>query len=254
MLTKGNNNTGAGFFLSIKHGGICKESKVPLEGYEEIEVVIPSTGEKVIKYVNIFNSLKGKIIGAEFYKKEIPNTSKKVTGLYLYIYDDEVKEKYVLNLPYPSKPLTSFLKMAESIDYNLPIEVISWRGKDGSTAFTIKQGDEIIRQKYTRDNLGDCPPAEYNPIIEKYDFSKQITWLINNFNEKVLPLIEEAVANSGIRNSAKFEVEEEYEEEAVSSNKAEEVEDEFIKIVTGEEVKPEIRRPKAKSAKTKSNS
>lgn len=174
-----------GIFLQIKHGCICQESKTPREGFVPIEVPNVRTGEKVTKYIKRYKGVEALVRKIDWYSREYDNT--KFMGWKLLL--DANGTACTLDFPFESRVGDRFMKVAENLDFTLPIEFSAWKGPDDKTALVIKQNNESVPQKYTRENPGDCPVPEKG-FNGKWNFDKQKEFLHKRMIEFVIPKVQ----------------------------------------------------------------
>lgn len=181
----------SGNFLSVKRGAICLESKEPKEGYELEEGEV--NGRPYSKYVKKFGGVKGLIVGIEWYSRD--NGGENYRGLHIKIKDGG--ERYILDLPFEKRPYDYFTKIAENIDYSKEVVFEAWPDMKNAkpnqqipTAFVCKQDDQYVQWKYTRDNMGDCPPA-IQRASGKWNFDDQRDWLLERITKYVIPHVAE---------------------------------------------------------------
>lgn len=178
-----------GLFLSVKHGALCLESKEPKEGYELIEGEV--NGDPYSKYIKKFAGLDGHITKIEWYERSGDYGT--FRGLKLTIKDKG--EHYLLDLPFEKRPYDYFTKVAENIDYSKPVEFNAWPDRKGAnngkvpTAFAIKQDGKFVQWKYTREDMGECPPAK-QLRTGKWSFDDQREWLLERILTVVVPHVE----------------------------------------------------------------
>lgn len=194
----GLNNDGAGNgekIVVVKHGGLCLESKTEREGYDMIMVPNPSKdGEKQPKWIKKFTNLDGMITDLEWFDTEDKYEARFI-GLKVHMQDGD--ETFALDLPYDKRAFDTFTKIVENIDFSKPVTFTAWQEKDtGRMAFGAKQGGEYIRHRYTKDNLGDCPPAKYHKHSKKWDFSEQRDWLLAHLLDEVIPGLQDQLAKN----------------------------------------------------------
>jgi len=182
--------------LEVKHGGICIESKEPLEGLTEIDVTNPSTGEVVKRYIKVFGAVSGYVTDLKWYSRS-DNNGRQYLGFTLKL-EDEAGDVFELNLPHGKQPFQKFLSFAENINYALPVKFSSWK-KEKDVAFYASQYGENIKFKYTRDNPGDCPPAVLRKRLgkEEWDFADREEWLVDRLKTVVVPQIHELAKERG---------------------------------------------------------
>lgn len=178
------NNTA---YLLVKHHSLVLESKEPREGYEPIEVTNPKTNEQIIKYIKRYAAVDGMIKKIEWYDTK-DSYSTRFMGIKIHITDNG--EYFQLDLPFNSRPYDSFTKMAENIDYTKPVEFSVWHDrKQDSTAFAVKQDSVPVRWKYTKDNMGDCPPPVQD-TFGKWSFADQRAFLHDRLMNVVIPQVD----------------------------------------------------------------
>lgn len=191
-LNKQTAGSGGGNILHVKRGAICLESSVELEGYQYTSGEVDGTPYE--KWILKNGSVDGMVTGVFWYdtaEEGDGSEKQRFQGLKVEIVDGD--ETYLLDLPYGKGPYDNFTKFAENIDFSKPVEFIAYPDKERptSTVLNAKQDGQIIRQKYTKDNLGDCPPAVQNKLTKKWNFDDQREWLLNNLLENVVPKIKQ---------------------------------------------------------------
>lgn len=183
MLHEQRNNDG--LFLSVKRGALCLESSEEREGYELVEGEVD--GRPYAKYIKKFAGLDGLITKVEWYERSGDHGT--FRGLKLHIKDKG--EHYFLDLPFEKRPYDYFTKVAENIDYSKPVEIIAWQDRKDPrvTAFAIKQEGKFIQWKYTKDDMGECPPAK-QLRTGKWSFDDQREWLLDRIINTVIPHVD----------------------------------------------------------------
>lgn len=174
-----------GIFLQVKHGCICQESRTPREGFVPIEVTNVRTGDKVTKYIKRYKGVEALVRRIEWYDREHDGT--RFMGWKLVL--DANGTACTLDLPFESRVGSRFMKLAENIDFTQPIEFSAWKGPDDKTAFSVKQNNENVPQKYTRDEPGDCP-APVQGFNKKWNFDKQKEFLHARMVHVVIPRVQ----------------------------------------------------------------
>jgi len=174
-----------GIFLQIKHGCICQESRTPREGFVPIEVQNVRSGEKVTKYVKRYKGVEALIKKIDWYARDHDGT--KFMGWKLLL--DANGTACTLDFPFESRIGDRFMKTAENIDFSQPVEFSAWKGPDDKTALAIKQNNENVPQKYTRDNPGECP-APVQGFNGKWNFDRQKEFLHKRMIEVVIPRVQ----------------------------------------------------------------
>lgn len=191
MGLKENSNNGGGNILVVQRGALCLKSDTPIDGYEKVEGET-SDGNPYVKYVKKFGALDGMVTGINWYDTE-DQYDTRFQGIKITIEDDT--EHFLLDLPYASKAYDAFTRFADNIDFTKTVEFVAYpdRERKDSTVFNAKQDGQIIRQKYTKSNLGDCPPAVENKRTGKWNFDAQREWLLDNLLENIVPKIQGSV-------------------------------------------------------------
>jgi hypothetical protein len=185
--------TDDGIFLVVKHGGIVQESKNAREGFSPIEVLNVRSGDKVVKYIKRYKKVIALIKKIEWYDREYEDT--RFMGWKLLL-DDQDGTVCTLDLPFESRVGTRFMKLAENIDYSQPVEFSAWRGPDDSIAFSVKQNDQNVPQRYTREDPGDCPPPVQG-FNKKWNFDAQKEFLHERMMHVVIPKVQALNAMNG---------------------------------------------------------
>jgi hypothetical protein len=175
-------------FLNVKHHSICTESKTEKPGYKLIEVENPRTKQKITKFIKQFKSVEALICKIEWYEREHEGTTYRGWKLSL----DANGVPAALDLPFNSRAGNRFMKLAENLDFTQPVEFSAWYDAKGdATAFNVKQNGESVRQLYTRDNPGECPPPTQNKL-GKWNFDAQEEFLLDRMETVVIPRVEAA--------------------------------------------------------------
>lgn len=178
-------------FLTVKHGSLVRESKGPRVGFEEIEVVNPRSGEKIKKYVERYSAVEGMVTKIEWYDTE-QKYENRYQGWKIHI--EAANDSVILDLPFSSIPASRFMKLAENIDWNKPVEFRAWKDvKRDATAFWVGQNNESVPQKYTAAHPGDCPAPVQN-ARGKWNYDGQMDFLQKQMNEVVIPAVQKANA------------------------------------------------------------
>ena len=192
MLKEKSEHNGS-VFLVVKHHTICQESKEPREGWREISVYNPSTGQNQPKWIYPYDGVSGHIDKLEWYDRTDEQSGQRFLGYKLHMSDNG--ESVVLDLPFRSMGYRVFMKIAENIDYGKPVEFAAWHDrKDDRTAFLARQDGVSIKHRYTVANPGDCPPPVKNDLTGKWDFSAQEVWLKQQIDAEVVPVVEQWAA------------------------------------------------------------
>lgn len=189
-----------GIFLVIKHGGIVQESKYPREGFGPIEVVNARSGESTTKYIKRYKGVEALVKKIEWYDREFEDT--RFMGWKLLL--DADGTPCTLDLPFESRVGSRFMKLAENIDFAQPVEFSAWRGPDDKIAFSVKQNEMNVPQKYTRDDPGDCPPPVQG-FNKKWNFDAQKEFLHERMVSLVIPRVQAVHASNGYHETVQEE-------------------------------------------------
>lgn len=199
-----------GKFFVVKHYSICEESAKERNGFEPIEVTNPQTKETTIKFIKRYETLEAMVT-----KIEWRDTEEKYEQRYMdwKVFLNANGETGVLTIPFSSRVGSRFMKLAENIDFNKPVEFRAWKdskpGKPDATAFLVAQGGESIPQRYTRLDPGDCP----EPVQKfggKWNFDDQMEYLHAQMMNVVIPKVEAAQAAIGGQSGGQSEPEMEH--------------------------------------------
>jgi hypothetical protein len=174
--------TNDGIFLHIKHGTICEESKTPKEKFVPVEVTNPRSGQVSTKYIKPYKLVEAMIKRIEWYEREYDGTP--FMGWKLVLDADGVI--CTLDLPLQSQTATRFMKLAENLDFSVPVEFSAWKTADDKTALSVKQNGVQVPQKYTKDNPGDCPPPVQG-FGKKWNYDAQTQFLHERMTHVVIP-------------------------------------------------------------------
>lgn len=183
---------GNGIFLAIKHHDIVQESKRERDGFEPINITLRS-GEVITKYIKRYSGVEAMITKIEWYDREYGGRHYKGWKIYL----DADGTPCVLDLDFNSRHATRFMKLAENLDFSKPVQFSAWHDtKDDVTAFNVKQDGASVRQKYTMDNPGACPPPKER-MGGKLDFGDQEDFLFNQMMRVVIPQLNALTGSNG---------------------------------------------------------
>lgn len=176
-------------FLVVKHHSICQESKEERAGFMPKEVKHPRTGEVITKYIKPYNGVEALVCKMEWYDRT--HGDDRYIGWKLHLNANGFP--CILDLPFESRACNRFMKTAENIDFSRPVEFRAWFDKKSeATAFYIGQEGESVRQAYTKEEPGECPPPVQNPVTKKWNFDAQKEYLHRRMVDVVIPMIEEA--------------------------------------------------------------
>lgn len=191
---------GTGIFLKVYDRSIAEVFAEPQEGTKPLEVMNPETKEKVIKHVRKYGGVSGYINHVEFYNRVW--NGKRFMGYKILLSDGEFE--CWLDLKYKSGPWRSFCKVAPNIDFSKPVYISAWAGKkqDGNTqtAFCIRQPDptgDVVKQRYTKENPGDCPQWEKNKLGE-WNSDKESEWLVDMIETDIIAKVMTAARDRGV--------------------------------------------------------
>lgn len=181
----------AGKYLVIKHHSICEESKKPKDGFMQIEVANPRTGDVTIKYIKKYRMIEGYIDEVKWYDTG-DKYDQQYTGFKLKIVADQV---YFLDLPFESRACTRFMQLAEHIDFTDFVTFYAWKTTNKNTgneetAIAFKQNDQNIPQVYSKDKPGECPIPTKTTVAgkTKWNFDATNAFLFERMQEIVAPL------------------------------------------------------------------
>lgn len=188
MAIRGDSGGGQFTYLVVKHNSICEESKVPKDGFEEVEVFNPKTKETLTKYIDKWGSITGHVNKLEQYDSGDAYETR-FQSLKINI-DDEV----ILDLPLKTAAYDTFCKTAENIDFSKEVTFSAYHNKKKDrTAFSVKQDGEGIEWRYTLDSPGDCPQWEKDEDGE-WDSRKQRAFLKQLITDTIIPAVDKAAA------------------------------------------------------------
>lgn len=174
-----------GIFLHVKHGTVCQESKAPREGFVPIEVTNPRSGDKSIKYIKKYKAVEAMVKRIEWYEREHDGIP--FMGWKLVL--DADGTVCTLDIPLQSPIAGRFMKLAENLDFTLPVEFSAWKSPDDKTAFAVRQNGVIVPQKYTREEPGDCPPP-IQGFGKKWNYDAQTQFLHERMSQVVIPKLQ----------------------------------------------------------------
>lgn len=186
----------AALYFSVKHHGIVEESKREREGFTPIEVTVQRTGETVTKFIKRYKAIEGFVRKIEYRDSEFDGL--KFQSWKIHLVDDEGKLG-ILDLLLNSNPGSRFMKLAENLDFTKPVEFSAWHDtKDDKTAFIVRQDEQSVPQKYTRENPGDCPEPTQRGRQGKWDYTEQEDFLYDRMINVVIPAVDAAEATRSI--------------------------------------------------------
>ncbi len=195
-------------YLSVKHHGIVEESKREREGFQPVNIFVQRTGETITKFIKRYKSIEGFITKIEYRESEFEGV--KFNSWKIHVVDDE-GTLGILDLLLNSNPGTRFMKLAENLDFKKTVEFRAWHDqKDDKTAFVVCQNGQSIKQKYTAENPGECPPPEQRGRQGKWDFTAQEDFLYERMVNVVVPAVDAAEAARGMTPTAQPETSDEW--------------------------------------------
>lgn len=179
-------------WLAVKHHSIVEESKREREGFAPVNVTNPRTGDVTTKFIKRYKAIEGFVRKIEYRENEFDSV--KYQSWKIHIVNDEGKLG-ILDLSLNSNPGSRFMKLAENIDFTKPVEFSAWHDtKDDKTAFIVRQNEQSIPQKYTRENPGDCPEPTQRGRQGKWDYTEQEDFLYERMVNVVIPAVDAAEA------------------------------------------------------------
>lgn len=175
-------------FLSVKHGAICLDSKEEREGYERVEGEV--NGRPYVKWIKKFAAVDGRITKIEWYDREDGGT--RYRGIKIHLKDGG--QYFQIDLPVKSRQYDYFTKIMDNIDFDKEVQFNAWldvkaKTVNKPTAFVARQDGNIVQWAYTRDNMGECPPAVQDARGD-WDFRDQQIWLYNRLINVIIPKVD----------------------------------------------------------------
>lgn len=196
-------------YLAIKYQHLIQPLKEWQEGCAIKEVVNPTTNKPVTKYFIPYTGLTGaKVHSLKWYERTVESKILQGYQLGLKISDPTSATGNtiaIIDFPLGSSSYNTLTKVIENIDPDKPLDVQVWTNKDDKTVISFKQDGQTIKYKYTKDNMGDCPPAVKK--LTGWDWSDQMEWLKNRIDTVVVPRFSQQTNDSSV------ETEEEYPDE-----------------------------------------
>lgn len=173
MLQKGGNVAK----LKIAGGFVTVPAEEGAEGAEPRKITAGKRqGETVWEYR--YKSVEGQIVGGKIHKHDEFGWIMDVT----LANRDNLKEQYTLGVMFGKKVSTAFCKSIPNIDGTQPVTICAgWdKEKEGNFLY-VQQGGRTVKQSFTRENPGTCPPAKkvvgMDDSDTKYDFTEQNKFL-----------------------------------------------------------------------------
>lgn len=186
LVEKRTNDT---VYLVVKHGSICQENKKPREGFEAIQVPIPNSADTMTKYVKRFDRVEAVV--NKIALRDWTYDGKKFRDWNLEL--DAAGVPCVLQFPFSSPISRRFMKLAENVNFDQPIEFSAWLDAKDRLAFNVKQGGQKINQLYSAENPGECPQA-VERASGKWSHDDEEDFLYERMMDVVIPRVETAAA------------------------------------------------------------
>jgi hypothetical protein len=187
-------------FLKIKHGCLCEESKKPRDGYKKVEGTLQD-GTAYEKWIRPYKAVSGYVTKIEWYDREY--NGRKFRGWNIHI--DADGQPVVLDIAFDSRVNSRWMKVAENIDFRKTVRFSAWHDrKTDSTAFNVQQDGVSVPQRYTRENMGDCPEPVQR-TSGKWDYGAQEDFLAQRMLDTVIPTVEAAAALRPLRTAQPVE-------------------------------------------------
>lgn len=153
-------------YLKIADFSICEKYSSEQDGWEILKTK-DNEGKEYTSWIKRYKMVEGLITKIEFTKRTLPGKNIKVSSWDIHLYDVDLNEKYILQIPSTSPAASRFIKLAENIDPDLPVQISAWKDTSeakAKQAFMIKQVGNNVPQKYT---IKDGKLADYaNPNWE----------------------------------------------------------------------------------------
>lgn len=183
-------------YLEVVDSSICRKFKQEQtgDGWEVFTTTNPSTGQTVNNWIYRYDGVEGIIEDIQFASNPIKGTTKKIESWRIFM--DAEGQKIVLTLPKNSPSADRFVKLAENINFELPVLIKTWKDTSdparSKTAFMVSQNGVNVPQKYKVDNL---PPAEeWDDGTRTY--KNRESFLYKNMLNVVIPAVKAAHSGS----------------------------------------------------------
>ena len=186
-------------YLEIKHYRIWQQLEREVAGCDMVEATNPKTKQTVQKYGWGFAELTARATKLVKYDTE-GKYATRYYGYKLHLVDDTDGSQFTLDMPYHSGVLRKFLRIAPSIDWDLPFTIQVWKGKTkegqgaAETAILFRQSGDTVKWFFTREHSNGMPEATQDPDTKEWDFRAQHRWLIEDLKARTIPAIEKAAA------------------------------------------------------------
>ena len=216
-----------GIFFHIFDNNICQKSKVELDGWEgPIKTQHPKTKADVLTWVIRYDSLAAYVVDCNRFKKEFSQEQGggRTSGLTLTLAVG--KQRGILQLKWgakgPDPVLKRWLKVAPSVNFDMPLLISVWKNNDGKQAVSFRQGADPDPQKWTKVEeywKRDIDPAtgetvrggtakgadgtilpepEHDEFDDSWDYTAQNKFLMKHFMENTEPKIKAIAEKHGI--------------------------------------------------------
>lgn len=191
-----------GINFVVKYFTICEQRKSPAPGFDQVETFNPTTKEQIIRYIKPYSEIEAFVQKMSYRDTEDKFDVRYVSWQLELI--DEHGEPATLNIDLNSSVASRFMMTAEQIDWSKMVIFRAWEDKQkeqSKTAFLIAQGRHgdgkpiTVLQKYTKEHMGDCPPAK--KTVRGWSFDDQEEFLINQMLTVVVPAVDAAAAARG---------------------------------------------------------
>jgi hypothetical protein len=192
-------------YLQIADYSICEKYAKEQNGDDwEVLHTKDREGNDYTSWIRRYKNVDGLITNIEFITKTLPGKNIPVSSWKISLFDDVLNERYVLTIPATSPAASRFIKLAENIDPEQPVEFSAWRdnsSQDGpKLAFMVKQNGANIPQRYTikdgalvdytKENWEDAPKVKVlrNKTkdwteVEEFLFERMETIVIPKFQK-----------------------------------------------------------------------
>lgn len=207
-------NKPKGLYFSLFKFRLALRSSEPLDGYVgPFTTRNPQTDAEVISYAKFFDSIIARIIYVERKKREFDTGGKVINWNIKLIAKNK---RSTLQFQQKDSALKRFLKVARNIDFNRPIRISAWAGKNtkgkDTQSIAFYQGlpgqhpenwDKVeeywVREKGPNGKpIQDAPSVgadgsvmpkvHYDEVNEEYDDREQMRFLVEQFMTHVKPI------------------------------------------------------------------
>lgn len=189
-------------YLVVKHGGICQESKKSRDGFEAIQVPIPNSLDTMTKYVKRFDRVEAMV--NKIALRDWTYDGKKFRDWNLDL--DAAGIPCVLQFPFSSPVSRRFMKLAENINFDLPVEFSAWLDIKDRLAFNVRQNGQKVDQLYLAESPGECPQA-VERASGKWSHDDEEDFLYERMMNIVIRRVEAAAAKRAMTQEQGLETE-----------------------------------------------